>query len=343
MKKILLAVAAVATFASCSQNEEFENVGQKAEIGFNSVISKSTRAAIVENDDFKSFTVNGYRTAAEITTSTQLEGGFMDDVPVAKDAQDNSWKQTDTFYWPANGYVSFFATSPAQSLDIKTVGYPKFEYTVGAIDTQKDLLAANLKNQQKTDSKVALAFRHLLTQVNFAVKGDTKGFNYVISKLEITGVNTTATFTFDGVAGTVGGWSAASTVGSYTYDLTKSPQTITVTDPAKDPVTNLESANNSLFMLMPQTLTDAAKVSVTYYAIPTDKVTANNDLDKTFSGTKTVALGTTTKWEANKKVRYTLVLSSDAKPIEMGEPTVTGWDASEVNGGEVTPVTPPTV
>lgn len=32
MKKVLLAIAAVATITSCSQNEEFENLGQKAEI-----------------------------------------------------------------------------------------------------------------------------------------------------------------------------------------------------------------------------------------------------------------------------------------------------------------------
>ena len=29
-----------------------------------------------------------------------------------------------------------------------------------------------------------------------------------------------------------------------------------------------------------------------------------------------------------------------AKSIEIGEPTVTAWDTPEVNGGEVTPVTP---
>lgn len=32
MKKILLAIAAVATITGCSQSEEFENPGQKAEI-----------------------------------------------------------------------------------------------------------------------------------------------------------------------------------------------------------------------------------------------------------------------------------------------------------------------
>ena len=334
MKKILLAIAAVATITSCSQNEEFENQGQEAEISFNSVINKSTRAAIIEDAKFSSFTVSGYRTAEKMTSGTQLATGFMDDVKVSKG--EGGWSQVGTFYWPATAYVSFFATSPEQTLDITTkVGFPAFHYTVGATAEQVDLLAANLINQQKADNKVTLGFHHLLTQVNFSIKGDTKDFKYVISKLELSGVSASATYSFDGNTGTVGAWGNWGTAdGAYTYNITD-PKEITVTDIAS--VTNLDVAETSLFMLVPQTLTASAKVSITYYAIPKDKT---DPLDKTFEGTKTVELGTSTKWEANKKVRYTLVLSSDAKSIEIGEPTVTTWDTPEVNGGEVTPVTP---
>ena len=269
-----------------------------------------------------------------MTSGTQLTGGFMDDVAVSK--AEGGWSQVGTFYWPATAYVSFFATSPKQTLDITKAGFPEFNYTVGETTTQVDLLAANLINQQKSDNKVTLGFRHLLTQVNFSIKGDTKDFKYVISKLEVSGVSTSATYSFDGNTSTVGAWGNWGTAdGAYTYDITEAPKEITVTDIAS--VTNLDVAETSLFMLVPQTLTVSAKVSITYYAIPEDKT---DPLDKTFEGTKTVELGTSTKWEANKKVRYTLVLSSDAKSIEIGEPTVTAWDTPEVNGGEVTPVTP---
>ena len=60
MKKVLLAIAAVATITSCSQNEEFENPAQNAEINFSTIVSKSTRAVIIENKDFKKFTAYGY-------------------------------------------------------------------------------------------------------------------------------------------------------------------------------------------------------------------------------------------------------------------------------------------
>lgn len=218
MKKVLLAIAAVATITSCSQSEDFENPGREAEISFNSVINKSTRAAIIENDKFESFTVSGYRTTDAMTSGTQLTGGFMDDVAVSK--AEGGWSQVGTFYWPATAYVSFFATSPKQTLDITKAGFPKFNYTVGETTTQVDLLAANLINQQKSDNKVTLGFRHLLTQVNFSIKGDTKDFKYVISKLEVSGVSTSATYSFDGNTSTVGAWGNWGTAdGAYTYDL----------------------------------------------------------------------------------------------------------------------------
>lgn len=264
MKKVLLAIAAVATITSCSQSEDFENPGREVEISFNSVINKSTRAAIIENDEFESFTVSGYRTTDAMTSGTQLTGGFMDDVAVSK--AEGGWSQVGTFYWPATAYVSFFATSPKQTLDITKAGFPKFNYTVGETTTQVDLLAANLINQQKADNKVTLGFRHLLTQVNFSIKGDTKDFKYVISKLEVSGVSTSATYSFDGDKTTVGAWGNWGTAdGAYTYDIT-APKEITVTDIAS--VTNLDVAETSLFMLVPQTLTESAKVSITYYAIP---------------------------------------------------------------------------
>ena len=39
MKKVLLAIAAVATITSCSQNEEFENPAQSNEINFTSSLA----------------------------------------------------------------------------------------------------------------------------------------------------------------------------------------------------------------------------------------------------------------------------------------------------------------
>lgn len=42
MKKILLAVTAALAITSCSQNEEFEAPSQKAEINFNTAVTRAT-------------------------------------------------------------------------------------------------------------------------------------------------------------------------------------------------------------------------------------------------------------------------------------------------------------
>lgn len=41
MKKILLAVTAALAITSCSQNEEFEAPSQKAEINFNTAVTRA--------------------------------------------------------------------------------------------------------------------------------------------------------------------------------------------------------------------------------------------------------------------------------------------------------------
>lgn len=330
MKKILLAVTAALAITSCSQNEEFENAGQKAEINFGSIVSNSTRATITDDGNFDTFTVNGYKTSSIMGSEVTLTSGFINNEVVNK--TEGVWKHDKVFYWPIN-YVQFFATSPQQTLTVPGAGYPEFSYTVGAIDTQKDLLVANLKDQQKSDAAVQLTFQHALTQVNFSIKGDTKGFDYKVTKLIIKGVDGTGLFKFDGTDN-VGGWTPdAKAAGIYETSYVEGSE-IALTDVADDLSTVVKfdvDPKKSLFMLLPQTLQAGAEVAITYTAAPTGKTDAT---DLTFTGTKKVAL--TGTWAASKKVRYTLTLTSDAKEITIGDPSVSGWGEPETN----TPLTP---
>lgn len=336
MKKILLAVTAALAITGCSQNEEFEKIGQNSEINFGTIVGNSTRADIVTQDNFESFTVNGFRTTGAMSTNPQLAAGFMDNVLVTKEAGSDNWGMEKTYYWPTTGYVQFFATSPARTLVLTSAGYPTFEYTVGAIDTQSDLLVANQIDKEKSSidaNGVILPFKHALTQVNFSVKGDTKDITYKISELSIAGVKDKGVFAFDGTDG-AGSWTSTSSSTpaiNYTYKPA-TPVEFTVTNPSTDTATQLDEANKSLFMLLPQTVTADMILSVTYIAIPKDKT---EEIDQTFKGTKTVAL--TGTWEMGKKIRYTLTLTSDAKAVTLGTPTVGPWE-----GDTNTPLTPET-
>lgn len=337
MKKILLATVAALAITSCSQNEEFENAGQKAEINFGSIVGNSTRATITGTDNFKTFTVNGYKTSTKMGDAVKLSSGFMDNEMVEKTEGGDTWVHSNVFYWPTT-YVQFFATSPQQNLTLPEKGYPTITYTVGTIDKQEDLLVANLIDKQKSEEAVQLKFQHALSQVNFSIKGDTKGFDYKVSELVIKGVDGTGTFSFNGNESTVGAWSTdGKLAGEYTATYATGAE-ITLANIADDLTTIAKFDTDpkvSLFMLLPQALKANAEVAITYTAAPTGK-TDDTDLI-TFTGTKKVGL--TGTWVAGQKVRYTLTLTSDAKAITIGEPSVSGWGESETDT-PLEPLTP---
>lgn len=312
MKKFMFAAMAALAITSCSQNEEMDAPGNSAEIRFGTIVKTSTKATPVTTDNITEFTVSGFKTADDMAAGTQLVRGFMDDILVKKEG--NAWT-SGTFYWPLTGKVQFFGTYPAQTLNIDAVGYPTFDYVVGAIADQKDLIAAYEKNTDKSSGEVQLAFQHLLTQVNFSIKGDTKDFTYTVTGLEIVDAKDKGTFTFSEGTTVVGAWGAvelSGTPATYAYAGSASVATTDLTESTK-----LETAGEALFMLMPQDV-NAVKVKITYSAAPTAKPN-----DFTFNGGKEITLKGT--WEMGKNMRYTLTLSSDASPVEFGSPSVGDW------------------
>ncbi|WP_195352614.1 fimbrillin family protein [Bacteroides cellulosilyticus] len=334
MKKILLAAVAALAIVGCSQNEEIEKAGEKAEINFGAVVRNATRATIVNNADFKSFKVYGYKTADKIAENGQL-GAFIPGLTVSKEGDTDNWSYTDdAYYWPLSGYVQFFSTVPERTLTVGS-GYPSFSYNVGVIGDQKDLLAANLIDKQKDAGDLQLPFCHLLTQVNFSIKGDV-GFTYTLTGLELIGVKDEGTFTFDGSA-TAGTWTevkASTTPAEYVFT-----GSVELVSTSNDDSANLESANSALFMLLPQDiLENTVKVKVTYSAKVTTK--EGNGQSTLENGVKEVSIPAV-KWEKGKRVRYTLNLTSDATEVTFGKPSWENWSDAGSQPDPVTPVTPP--
>lgn len=334
MKKILLAAVAALAIVGCSQNEEIEKAGEKAEINFGAVVRNATRATIVNNADFKSFKVYGYKTADKIAENGQL-GAFIPGLTVSKESDTDNWSYTgDAYYWPLSGYVQFFSTVPEQTLTVGS-GYPSFSYNVGAIGDQKDLLAANLIDKQKDAGDLQLPFCHLLTQVNFSIKGDV-GFTYTLTGLELIGVKDEGTFTFNGST-SAGTWTevkASAVPAKYAFTGPVELISKKVEDSA-----NLDQAN-ALFMLLPQDIVaSAVKVKVTYSAEVT-KEGGNGQLTLE-NGVKEVFLPAIT-WEKGKRVRYTLNLTSDASKVTFGKPAWEDWSDVNSQPDPVTPDTPAT-
>ena len=164
MKKILLTAVAVLAIVGCSQNEEIENVGQKAKIDVTTVVKGTTRAAVTSNDNFTAFTINGYTVAVADIASSGLGTAYM-----YKDytGKKGSWATTgDDIYWPLDENMEFFAypTELKANFQAPGTGYPTFTYAIGAVGAQTDLVVAHKSVASvPTGGKLELTFKHILT------------------------------------------------------------------------------------------------------------------------------------------------------------------------------------
>lgn len=298
MKKILLAAMAALAITGCSQNEEFENAEQNAEIKIGT--SVVTRAEPMVTANFKEFKAFGY-SHTEAAYGASVKGtSILDGTFISEDQTNWTEKDSKKFYWPAEGYVTFFGYSPASLPNGSTYtyadagGYPTITYSVNNVITdQVDFLVAKLENETKTTNagSVSLAFKHALTQVVFKLKGDDPNVIYNVTNIKFNALKTTGTYNYaDNL------WTPADTpTADYSIDLTANNEFTggdvnTITLEAKDQV----------MILMPQTVTDAV-VEVTFSA-------TKNNVEIFKSGVKTAKLSGA--WAAGEKYVYTLLLKA---------------------------------
>lgn len=325
MKKILLAVTAALAITGCSQNEEFDNAAQNAEIGFSTIVSKTTRAGITKIDELQKsgFTVYAYNTgenAAGATDATLTNSIFPADGLGVTFSAENKWTYTGTYYWPLKDKVQFFAyATDASVTGYEVTGlYPTFKYTIAAAAAdQKDFVVAKALDQTKPAGDLALKFTHALTQVNFSVIGaDDK--TYEISSISIQGVAASGVYSFKDDKWTP---TADETTGTYTYPIAADASVTGSTN-----AVNLDQPNGAL-MLMPQAMPENAKILISYSVYDGETLVAE-------STDTAVSLKGTATWEAGKKVRYTLKLANNAVSMSF-KPEVGEWSTSDdtpVNG-----------
>lgn len=320
MKKILFVALAAATMMSCTENEVIENAGNKKVVKFGTAVSSTTRAAITDITALQAsgFTVYAYNTGKDIAGTGLLNKVFMDNLAVSYSAPD--WSFTGTYYWPLSDNIQFFAYAKDADATYNVAAdatYPTIDYTIAADPAQqKDFVVAEAVNQTSSDNTVSLKFNHVLTQVNFSVKGDDENLTYKIASLKIEGVANTGTYSYG-----TDKWTATGTAGTYTYPIATGAS-VTGTTAVK-----LDQDNGAL-MLMPQTLTAAAKINITYSVYNgNDPVAAEI--------TAPVTLSNTTAWEPGKKIRYTLTLANNAAKVSF-KPEVGNW-SDEQSGTVETP------
>ena len=201
MKKVfLMAVAAVAMLASCSNDETTGKAVNGNAIQFDGFVNKSVKGAAndLNNTTFNSFQVWGLMSKGE------QNGHPFDGTTVTKSGSD--WTYTTPVYWE-NGYkYSFVAIAPAGFGTFKapsTVGEHgsiDFENGDGTTDLIYDIDDTYATNAVSTTTvcpgPIGFTFNHLLSRVMFEFKNamdDNSTIN--VTGVKITNANTKATAT----------------------------------------------------------------------------------------------------------------------------------------------------
>ncbi len=315
MKKILLVALAAAAMVGCSQNEEIDNAEQKTQVKFGTVVRNSTRAVVTDLDALKAenagFIVYGYNTKANGvgTTDAKLTDIFLDKKAVTYST--DKWVIGDgtPIYWPGADKVQFFAYAPANALTTNEYSvpadalYPQIAYAVPvAAANQKDLVVASATDKSSSANAVDLLFAHALTQINFTIKG-ADNLTYIVSKVSLVGIGSEAIYDYKT------GWSVPTVPVEYELPIAET----TVNGTAE---TILTASTGSL-MLLPQSMSTDTKIKISYVA-------KNGGTTVYTKNDATIDLNNTAKWEAGKRIRYTLTLSSEV--ALSFNPDVTDWN-----------------
>lgn len=198
MKKILFALCAMATFASCS-NEEIVNFDKEAIAFDGAFVDNGTRAAdsfTIKTDELMDFAVWA---TTQRPSSTEIVP-ILDSVIVRRTST-TPWVYGAEFtqYWIPRNTYQFAAAKNYKGVTL-TNGVPS-QFTYDAAD-QKDLLYAadtRVGLEAGANAAVAFTFDHLLAKAYFTIdtnqmSGANANYTYRVSDLRITNAVKDATY-----------------------------------------------------------------------------------------------------------------------------------------------------
>lgn len=203
MKKLLFAICAVATLASCSK-DEVVSYDKGETIGFsNPFVNKATRADYSQGNTLKAFKVYGTVTPTGGTVQQIYNGANVTHTDGTLDA---AWTCEVTNYWLPSSNYEFAAI--ADGVAEETAGLPEtIKFTVADGNENKDLLYATASATTDEDSEptagvdgneyVAFNFTHLLSKMQFTIENATNQ-TYKVTDISVTGFTDKGVYTVDG-------------------------------------------------------------------------------------------------------------------------------------------------
>lgn len=201
MKKILFALCAMATFASCS-NDEVVNFDKEAIAFDGAFVDNGTRAAdnfTIKTDELMDFAV--WATTQRPSSAEIVP--ILSEVTVSRADASAAWGYGAAYtqYWiPGNTY-QFAAAKNYGTVELANGIPSKFTYDAA---TQADLLyaasAPRIGQEAGANAPVAFTFDHLLSKAYFtvnteAMSGDNANYTYRITNICINNAVKEATYT----------------------------------------------------------------------------------------------------------------------------------------------------
>lgn len=246
--------------------------------GDNRPMTRGTQISETNKTDMETFALSAYTDA----TGTP---DFMYNETVTLNKDEGRWYPTGTYYWPGKKQLSFYAWFPSaadgMTLTGNTdVGAPVITYTVpDDVKKQQDVMSAAAigKDNPTADgfATTNLTFNHALSAVKFVAGDDLP--NCVVKSIKLDGVRYKGTYTLGTDA-----WTLTDDTQAFTLRLNK------VVAGNGGAITE-DGKGETLFM-MPQTLSDDAKIEVVL-----NDGTADFTVGASIGGTK---------WEMGKTYTY---------------------------------------
>lgn len=335
MKRLFLVLVLMLGLAACVEESLDETT--RNSIGFEPMVGKNTiiKATELNDDNFSEFRVWAYYTSDEFAPADASI--YFSDLEVVKSG--NTWDYSGNQYWPLTGNLSFFGIGGDDNENLaisleENSPFPSFSYTVtNNPSQQKDLIAAVITNQTKSingSSAVDMQFYHILTQVNFSLKGKNPNLSYIIHKIEVQDAFNVGEFKYNsniiGEANTSTWTIDENNLDSYVYYTHPEAQPGYVISPVEEnqehnfiPFGN--GTSGEALMLIPQTF--QGKVIVTYEV----EIPGRDNLEKTAEINFNELNNGEGKWEMGSKIRYLLTLPVGGSIIEFDVASngVDGW------------------
>ena len=200
MKKLFVAVLAVAALASCAQEDVILNNDKAITFG-DAYVQNSTKAIYEGTNYVKAFQVWGTVTPNGATESVVLYDGANVTRPTGLTGYNpaTAWECTVQRFWTPNCNYAFYAVVDAKTVNA-TGGVPtSIEYEAVATG-DKDLLYGATTKEVGADASnpglVAFTMQHLLSKITFKVTNPTENgdYSYNVKTISVSGAYASGTY-----------------------------------------------------------------------------------------------------------------------------------------------------